>query len=143
MYLKKILFHFRFWNVFSVGKDFKVDIFSSQYFKNVTKTKCLLSCIVFNKKFSVIFIFYFFPLYIVFLYSTSTFKSFLFSTGCKQINHDMPCLSFVQISCPSRSLSFLGLWICNFYQIWKVFNLCVFNYFFCPSSHCEYQLHVC
>lgn len=112
---KSPYFTFIFETYFWWEKISKLAFFSFSTLKMLLK-QSLLSCIVFNKKVAVILI-SFFPLYIVFLYSTSTFKSFLFITGRKQINHDMPWWSFLQISCPGSSLSFLELWIYNFFQI--------------------------
>lgn len=128
VYLRKSLFHFHFWKIFSLGRKFQVDRFFFLALKMLVHYS--LTQIVSEKKSAVILIFV--SLNISFF--LCQFKNVLFITSFEQFYYDGLWYSFLYFSYAWGSSSFLDLWVYIFYHFRKMFGHQFSSFFpFTPS----------
>lgn len=127
---KKSWFCFHILEILSLGIEFWFDSFLFYFHYWTQRFHCLLACLVFNKKYVVILIF--FPLYIACLFFSGCLKDFFFITSSD--NFTIICLGIVFfIVLKLGFIGFLGsIDLYSLYQIWKFFSHYYFKYFPVP-----------
>lgn len=122
-----------FLKIFSLSLEFQIDSILFPFNALKMLFYYFLSYIVSDEKSSVILIL------CSSVYCVSFFLWLLtrfFSLSLMLCSLIVMCLdiAFIHISCARNPLTFLDLWVCSFYQIWKILSLFLHMYFLPPLN---------